>query len=61
MVHWCIGDFQEAGRIGAELRPRMLISENKNQPRRAGPYFVVVAFLTGKAGQVRGCELAAAS
>jgi len=30
MVHWCIGDFQEAGRIGAELRPRMLISENKN-------------------------------
>ena len=35
MVHWCIGDFQEAGRIGAELRPRMLISENKNYPRWA--------------------------
>ena len=50
MVQWCIGAFLEAGRIGAELMPRLLISENKNYPRRAGPYFVVVAFLTGKAG-----------
>jgi len=24
MVHWCIGDFQEAGRIGAELRNGIL-------------------------------------